>query len=151
MSYQHVLKAFNELYNSKQCLLLKSLRRFEVLVVLAFYLEQLVTKSEKNLLDRIQDRCDTMLTKLNWFGGTSTGSVSLLQRRGGSVLSANAFREIIKRLQSFGVIAVTVESSKLTDNVYGQLVFFLDEVTAAYEQHEIYKAFEQQISVHTTN
>ncbi len=53
VNYQHVLKAFNELYNSKQCLLLKSLRRFEILVVLAFYLEQLTSKTEKNLLDRI--------------------------------------------------------------------------------------------------
>lgn len=90
-----------------------------------------------------------MLNNLNWFG-SSAGSTSVsLSRR--SQIPANTFREIIKRLQSFGIIAVTVESGKITDNVYGQLVFFLDEITAAFEGHEIYSQFESTIRMYTTN
>ena len=53
VNYTHVLKAFNELYNSKQVALLKTLRRYEVLVIMAFYLEYLINKNEKMLLDKI--------------------------------------------------------------------------------------------------
>ena len=78
VSYQHVLKAFNELYNSKQCQLLKSLRLYEILVVMAIYIEQVVSKSEKVLLDKVQDRCDSMLTQLNWFGASTTSNTQQL-------------------------------------------------------------------------
>ena len=39
VTYKEVISAFNELYNSKQCQLLKSLRRYEILVVMAIYIE----------------------------------------------------------------------------------------------------------------
>lgn len=55
------MEAFSELYNTKNSILLKSLRRYEVLVIIAIYLEFLVSKLEKVLLDRVQDRCDNML------------------------------------------------------------------------------------------
>lgn len=116
-----MISAFNELYNSKQCQLLKSLRRYEVLVVMAIYIEQLVSKSEKIPLDKVQDRCDSMLTQLNWFGQSSTASsqISLLNKMNKQIPSGT-FREIIKRLQSFGLLSVTVETAggKITDNVY---------------------------------
>jgi len=57
-----------------------------------------------------------MLNNLNWFGSGNAGSVTLSRR---NQIPANTFREIIKRLQSFGIIAVTVESTKIVDNVYG--------------------------------
>lgn len=39
VSYHNVIKAFEELYNTKQVILLKSLRRYEVLVIVGIYLE----------------------------------------------------------------------------------------------------------------
>jgi hypothetical protein len=57
-----------------------------------------------------------MLNNLNWFGSGNAGTVTLSRR---NQIPANTFREIIKRLQSFGIIAVTVESTKIVDNVYG--------------------------------
>jgi len=53
VSYKHVVTAFTELYNTKSFLLLKSLRRYEVLVIIAIYIEFLVSKLEKVLLDRV--------------------------------------------------------------------------------------------------
>ena len=61
VTYMEVMEAFTELYNTKNSILLKSLRRYEVLVIIAIYLEFLVSKLEKVLLDRVQDRCDNML------------------------------------------------------------------------------------------
>ena len=79
VTYKEVISAFNELYNSKQCQLLKSLRKYEVLVVMAIYMEQIITKSEKSPLDKVQDRCDNMLNQLNWFGTTTTNYSSSQQ------------------------------------------------------------------------
>lgn len=62
VSYLHVVRAFEELYNTKSYHLLKSLRRYEILVIIAIYIEFLVTKLEKVLLDKVQDRCDSMLS-----------------------------------------------------------------------------------------
>ena len=154
VSYQHVIKAFNELYNSKQCQLLKSLRLYEILFVMAIYIEQVVSKSEKVLLDKVQDRCDSMLTQLNWFGASSTSNtqqLSLSNKRNNKQIPQGIFREIVKRLQSFGILTVTVETAggKIIDNVFTQLVIYHDEITAAFEENEIYQAFEMTIKIHT--
>lgn len=138
VTFMQVVRAFEELYNTKQCILLKSLRRFEILVIMAIYLEFITSKSEKVLLDRVQDRCDNMLSQLNWFTSTS-GQVTLASKR--AVMPSNTFREIVKRLQSFGILNISVESGKITDNVHAQLFVYHDEITAAFEEHEIYKHF----------
>lgn len=135
VTYDQVSKAFADLYNTKTCHLLKSLRKFEVLVVLAIYLEQLTKKSEKIPLNAVQDRCDTMLKNLNYPGITN--------------ISSNMFKEIVKRLQSFGILNVIIENSKITDNIFLQLFLYHDEITSTYEEHEIYKTFEMVIKVHT--
>lgn len=53
VNYHHVIDAFNEVYNSKQSQLLANLRQYEILVVLATYLEMIIGKSEKALLDKV--------------------------------------------------------------------------------------------------
>ena len=109
---------------------------------MAIYVEQVVTKSEKVLLDKVQDRCDNMLNQLNWFGAstTSNGQISLSNKRNNKQIPQGTFREIVKRLQSFGILTVTVETAggKITDNVFTQLVIYHDEITAAFEENEIY-------------
>ena len=120
VNYKHVVTAFEELYNTKQSHLLKSLRRYEVLVLMAIHLEFLISKAEKVLLDRVQDRCDNMLAQLNWFGSSSTGSVSHSKKQ----IPSNTFREIVKRLQSFGLLNISVESGKIAENVHVQLFVY---------------------------
>ena len=61
VSYTHILRAFNELYNSKTCIVLRSLRKFEVLVIFGIYLELIISKQEKVGIDKAQERCDNML------------------------------------------------------------------------------------------
>ena len=38
---------------------------------------------------------------------------------------------------------------RINDNVFASLSIYHDEITAAYEEHEIYQYFESTISVHT--
>lgn len=128
---------------------------------MGIYLEFLISKSEKVLLDRVQDRCDTMLNQLSFFGQSTAlpptlesyfnaGSVHQpIQLRRLQYLPSNTFREIVKRLQSFGILNVTVDNSRLTENVHCQLFVYHDEITAAFEHHEIYKHFEETIKIHT--
>ena len=103
VSYKHVISAFEDLYNTKQTQLLKSLRKYEVLVVIGVFLEQIKTKNEKVSLEKLQDRCDAMLMKINWFADKS-GSVTTRKK-----IPSNTFREVVKRLQSFGLLNVTVD------------------------------------------
>ena len=49
------------------------------------------------------------------------------------------FREIIKRLQAFGMINLIVEPSKITDNSYLQLFVYFDEMKNAFGNNEIYQ------------
>jgi hypothetical protein len=102
---------------------LRSLRNYEVLVIIALYLELHSFSIEKALLEKVQDRVDSMLTVLEWKHRT---------------IPTNAFREIIKRLHSFGLISLNVESNKITENVYLQLFVYYDELRQAYENHEVY-------------
>ncbi len=53
VTYNHVNEAFNELYNSKTCQVLRSLRKYEVLVIFAIYLELITSKAEKVLMDKV--------------------------------------------------------------------------------------------------
>ena len=64
-------------------------------------------------------------------------------------ISTNMFKEIIKRLQSFGILNVIIDSSKITDNIFVQLFLYHDEITSTYENHEIYSTFEMIIKIHT--
>lgn len=93
--------------------MLRSLRNYEVLVVLAIYLELLVHKREKVLLNDVQTRCDTMLKHMEWKHQS---------------ISTNVFREIVKRLHSFGLVSMQIENTKITDNVWLQLYVYFDEL-----------------------
>ena len=55
----------------------------------------------------------------------------------------------MKRLQSFGILNVTVESGKIVENVHVQLFVYQDEIEQAYADHEIFKHFETTIKIHT--
>ena len=88
VTYHHVLEAFNEMFESKTVQVLKTLKKNEVIVVLALYNEIKCQRAEKVLLDDVQDRCSTILKRLMW----------------GSRMQTGVFREIVKRLQAFGLI-----------------------------------------------
>jgi hypothetical protein len=47
VTYEHVLSAFDELFNSKTAQVLRALKKTEVVVVLALYNEATVTQTER--------------------------------------------------------------------------------------------------------
>jgi hypothetical protein len=64
------------------------------------------------------------------------------------VLPTNTFREIVKRLHSFGLVSLQVESNKITDNVFLQLFVYYDEILQAFEKNEVYSKFEATIAMY---
>jgi hypothetical protein len=56
-----VLTAFSELQNSKTVSVMKGLRKFEVIVIIALFLELQSNQVEKILLDKVQERCEQIL------------------------------------------------------------------------------------------
>lgn len=104
-----------------------------MLVIIALHLELVTHKLEKALLDKVQERVDNMLPLLEWRHKT---------------IPTNAFREIVKRLHSFGLVSLQVESSKITDNVHLQLFVYYDELRQAFENHPVYIKYESTICIY---
>lgn len=128
-----VNEAYNELYHSKNCQVLRSLRQYEVLVVIAMFLEKQMQGTDKILLEKVQDRVDNMLTVLEWKY---------------QAIPTNVFREIVKRLHSFGLVSLQFEPNKIIENVYLLVFIYYDEIKQAFEKHEVYQRFEAVICLH---
>ena len=56
-----MLTAFKEMANSKTVNVLKGLRKFEIVVIIALYLELTVNKVDKILMDKVQQRCEDII------------------------------------------------------------------------------------------
>jgi hypothetical protein len=118
---QDVIGAFDELFNSKTVKVLSTLQRNEVVAILALHHELHVSKSERVNLDNVHDRCNAILRQvLGW----------------SSKIQTNIFREIIKRLQAFGLVNLTIEHCKITENVHLQLMVFGDELVTAFKDKD---------------
>lgn len=119
----HIQKAFIELYNSKNTLLLKALRKYEKLVILGVMIEaSRGTGQDKVKLSDIINRVTGMAENLGY-----------------DRLSMSEIMEILLRLKSFGVVAITNEKPKL-DNIHIQAFVYVDEIVRAYEgECEIYE------------
>ena len=59
MAADHVVSAYDEMSNSNIVRVMKGLRKLEVLILIALYLENHAV--EKVELDRLQDRCANVL------------------------------------------------------------------------------------------
>ena len=61
-------------------------------------------------------------------------------------IKSSIFREIVKRLQAFGLVNLQIENSKITDNVFLQLHVFDDELITGFidkqEAHQIAANYE---------
>ena len=88
-----VLQAFDQLFNSKTIKVLQSLSSNEVLVLLSTYTVLTSQKMEKVLMDKVHDQA-------NYF---------LKQVHQQTVLKSAIFREIVKRLQAFGLLTLQIE------------------------------------------
>lgn len=150
VAVDHVIRAYDEMSNSKTVQVLKGLRKLEVLVIISLFLELKSSKQSKVLMDRVQDRCETLLAKLT---DSALHVRKVLENAEGEkleqktfyyetnwhhcIFSTSIFREIVKRLQAFGLINLIVEN-KITDNSHLTLFVYFDELRNAFENNEIY-------------
>ena len=51
-------------------------------------------------------------------------------------LKTSVFREIVKRMQAFGLLNLQIDSSKITDNVFLHLNVFDDELVTGFLEKE---------------
>ena len=73
VSYNDVIAAFNELFNSKTVQVLQSLQKMEVIAMLALFNETTVKKLERVSLDDVHERSNTILNhSLKWSGSMPT-------------------------------------------------------------------------------
>jgi len=161
----HVLKAYEEMQNSKTVKVLKGLRKFEIIVILALWLELKANKSEKVLMEKVQDRCEAILLHMQQDfrnnrklppNPTQDGPTDMIKESevktyenwNTSILTTTMFREIVKRLQAFGLINLIVESNKITENCHLQIYAYFDELKNAFCNDEIYLREKAMIELH---
>ena len=51
-------------------------------------------------------------------------------------LKTSVFREIVKRLQAFGLLTLQIENNKITENCFLQLNVFDDELVTGFLEKE---------------
>ena len=152
----HVVKAYDEMSNSNIVQVMKGLRKLEILILIALYLEN--AKVEKVPLEPLQERAAVIMrdmreSDVNRTKGTmfTTDIIPEDEVKYGnwqrSFLTTSMFREIIKRLQAFGLIRLDIEAHKLTDNAHVSHLNFFDycDLKNAYEKNEIWRVQNKSI------
>ena len=61
------------------------------------------------------------------------------------IFTTSMFREIVKRLQAFGLINLTIDTHKITDNSHLQSFVQFDEARLAFEFDQIFQCEKQII------
>jgi len=122
----HVTKAFIELYNSKTTLLLKALRKYEKLIIIAVGIESQKSTLDKVKLSDVTGRINGMAENLNY-----------------EKLKQGEIMEILLRLKAFGILTIMNEKpNKIDNNMHIQTFVYPDELCSAYENEcEIYTKF----------
>lgn len=60
----HIIDAYDEMANSKTVKVLLGLRKFEIMIIIALFLELKTQKTDKVLMDSVQDRCEIILNQM---------------------------------------------------------------------------------------
>ena len=115
MTFKHAMAAFDDLFHSKTVQVLQTLMHNEMVVIIALSLELKSQGAERVLLDRVYKKANYVFFTQKMIGFTSS-----------------IFREIVKRLQAFGLVNLQIENSKITDNVFLQLNVFDDELVSGF-------------------
>ena len=61
---RHIIDAYDEMANSKTVKVLKGLRKFEIIVIISLFLELKTQRTDKVLMDSVQDRCEIILNQM---------------------------------------------------------------------------------------
>lgn len=125
VTYQHVVKSFEQLYTSKNVKLLGLLRKYEIVAVLAVMVE----KSKNPLGKAPADKLYNQFINMSYHKDSNQFEM----------LSEIEFKEILLRLLSFGVIKFANEGHIS----YIDLGVYEDEIHAAYQEHPAFKLNER--------
>ena len=112
ISNRHVIAAFSELYESKHVILLQHLRKYERVVIIAVMIQS--SNDKANLID------------------IAIRAAGITQNLGYDELNINEIKEILLRVQSFGL--VNIFNDKKLDYIHVQPVLYGDEIFCAYEK-----------------
>lgn len=89
-------------------------------MILALYDQLSRFKSEKVFIDDLQGRCQSILRDIGWQAKFQT----------------HIFREIVKRLQAFGLVSMQIEHNKISDNVHLQLNVYKDDIVNGFSHDD---------------
>lgn len=92
-------------------------------MLLALFLEINANRVEKVLIDNVQDRINTIRRQAFGVGRTVPIKTSL-------------FREIVKRMQAFGLITMEIMPQRFIDNVFLQTTIFEDEIVNGFQDFD---------------
>ena len=118
---QHINKAYNELHDGKNVQVMRTLRKYEIMVLVALTLE--ARGIEKVLVEQVNERADALCVSLNW-----------------EELREHEFHDILMRMKSFGLVNVLYEN-KLVNNIFVAANFYLDEMEHAFGGRTYYEKF----------
>ncbi|CAI2383147.1 unnamed protein product [Moneuplotes crassus] len=121
VQFEHIMRAFDELFNSKTDEILRSLRKCE-----KWAIESVISEMDKSHLDRIS--LNKAKERLRDKATHQTGDKSYLKDTEAS--------EIYLRLQNLGIIIISEEKRNLKDSHWVELRLFIDEVKNALECSE---------------
>jgi len=131
VSYQHVTKAFEQLYASKNVQILWSLWLFEMMFVLTVFCKQMISANDRTAVEELYGQFKTFETQLN--NPTKSDAI----KRKPIYLTEIEFKEILLKMKTFGIISVSIEGQI----AFVQLHVYIDEIKSAYEENEEYEMY----------
>jgi Cdc6-like AAA superfamily ATPase len=121
VTYNDVIAAFDELFNSKTVQVLQSLQQVERIAILSLFDQLKRRKSDKVLIEDLQQGTYQLLQQVRW----------------GARFQTHTFREIVKRLQAFGLLQMHIEHHKITENVALSLAIYPDDIVNGLSAHPV--------------
>ena len=89
-------------------------------MLLALFLEMNCNNVEKVLMDTVQDRANVIRYQADRIGKQIP-------------IKSSLFREIVKRMQAFGLVNMEIMPQRITDNVFLQTTIYEDEIVNAFK------------------
>jgi len=89
-------------------------------MLLALFIELNTNKIEKVSIDNVQDRLNTLRRQTCGFKCKP--------------INTSLFREIVKRMQAFGLITMEILTQRIQDDVHLQTAIYEDEIVNAFKK-----------------
>jgi len=95
-------------------------------MLVALFIELKQSNAEKVLMEDVQDRMNTI-----------RGHAA--KRSRAELINTSLFRQIVKRMQAFGLVTMEIMPMRITDNVFLQTTIYEDEIITAFGQIDYFR------------